>query len=187
MMWGEYDETKARRRGRFLYMMGEMRWLIVAELVIVAMLTTLIFVPRPFLVWNVSASAPVGLYKVGGKADIARGDMVVARVRSGLRMFAARRGYLPLNVPLVKRVVGLPGDKVCAEGASVRVNGKFVATRRALDARQRPMPRWSGCVDMVEGDYFLVMSDNPASFDGRYFGVSNIDDIVGEARLVWRR
>ena len=186
-MHSEREKTGGRRRGHIPHMIGEMRWLLVAEAVVLALLATTIFAPRPLLVWNVSASAPAGLYLVRGKAHIERGDMVIARVRSGLRLFAARRGYLPANVPLVKRVVGIAGDRVCAAGAAVRVNGKLVATRRAADARQRPMPRWTGCVDMVEGDFFLVMSDSPASFDGRYFGVSNIDDIVGEARLLWRR
>jgi len=183
----EDSPAKARGRGPIRRMIAEARWMLAAEAVVIALLATLLFVPRPLLVWNGSASAPIGLYWVRGKAGIARGDMVVARMRSGLRQLAARRGYLPANVPRVKRVVGFAGEKVWAAGNTVTVNGTRIATRRAHDAMGRAMPRWTGCVDMVEGDYFLIMADSPASFDGRYFGVSNVEDIVGEARLLWRR
>lgn len=45
-----------------------------------ALVSTLLIEPRPLLVWNASASAPVGLYAVGDAAPLARGDMVIARV-----------------------------------------------------------------------------------------------------------
>lgn len=143
--------------------------------------------PRPLLVWNVSASAPVGLYGVRGMGDLARGDMVIARLPEGLRLFAARRGYLPLNVPLVKSVAAVPGDRVCAFGPAVSVNGRFVAGRFSSDMRGRDMPWWLGCVDLLDEDYLLLMPDSAASFDGRYFGISSGKDVIGEATLLWRR
>ncbi|SBV32281.1 Conjugative transfer signal peptidase TraF [uncultured Sphingopyxis sp.] len=152
-----------------------------------ALAATLIVEPRPRLVWNASASAPVGLYAVGDGAALARGDMVIARVPGEFRMMAARRHYLPANVPLVKRVAAASGDEVCAIGARVMVNGRLVARRLDRDGAGRVMPRWSGCAELGRGEFFLLMTDSPASFDGRYFGVSNADDIVGRARLLWRR
>ncbi|KTE04336.1 hypothetical protein ATE68_01415 [Sphingopyxis sp. H038] len=163
------------------------RWTLVAFAVILLVLGSLIARPRPLLLWNVSASAPVGLYFVGSAGRLARGDMVAARVPSGLRLFAARRRYLPMNVPLVKRVAAVSGDIVCASGSDVTVNGRRVARRVAHDGLGRPMPWWSGCVELVEGDAFLLMTDSPASFDGRYFGVSPAADVMGEAVLLWRR
>ena len=152
-----------------------------------ALVSTLLVEPRPWFVWNASASAPVGLYAVGDAAPLARGDMVIARMPDEFRMMAARRRYLPANVPLVKRVAAVPGDEVCAIGARVMVNGRIVARRRDRDGAGRPMPWWSGCAELRSGEYFLLMTDSPASFDGRYFGVSNAGDIVGRARLLWRR
>ena len=152
-----------------------------------ALVSTLLIDPRPRLVWNASASAPVGLYAVGEAAPLARGDMVIARVPVEFRMFAARRHYLPANVPLVKRVAAAAGDEVCAAGARVTVNGQLVAWRHDRDGAGRPMPWWSGCAELRPGEYFLLMADSPASFDGRYFGVCEAGDIVGKARLIWRR
>lgn len=163
------------------------RWALVCSGIVVALAVTLLAPPRARLVWNASASAPVGLYAVGDRAEFVRGDMVIARVPGEFRMFAARRHYLPANVPLVKRVAAAAGDEVCAAGARVTVNGRVVAVRLDRDGAGRPMPWWSGCAKLGAGEYFLLMADSAASFDGRYFGVSEVRDIVGKARLLWRR
>ncbi len=163
------------------------RWAVGCGGLALALAGTLIAAPRPRLLWNASASAPVGLYAVGDGAALARGDMVIARVPGEFRMMAARRHYLPANVPLVKRVAAASGDEVCAAGARVTVNGRLVARRLDRDGAGRPMPWWSGCAELAAGEYFLLMTDSPASFDGRYFGVSEAGDIVGKARLIWRR
>ncbi|HEV7311323.1 S26 family signal peptidase [Sphingopyxis sp.] len=163
------------------------RWAIGCGGLAASLAATLLVDPRPRLVWNASASAPVGLYAVGDGAALVRGDMAIARVPGEFRMFAARRHYLPANVPLVKRVAAAAGDEVCAVGARVMVNGRLVARRLDRDGAGRPMPWWSGCAELRSGEYFLLMADSTASFDGRYFGVSEDGDIVGKARLLWRR
>lgn len=154
---------------------------------VVLPLLTLKGAQPPWLVWNVSSSAPTGLYVVGERKGLGRGDMVVATLPAASRHFAAVRGYLPMNVPLVKRVAAVPGDRVCAYEEYVGVNGRRVAARLPADARGRTLPRWGGCEWLGEGRYLLLMADNPASFDGRYFGISDADDIIGKARLLWRR
>jgi conjugative transfer signal peptidase TraF len=141
--------------------------------------------PLPLLVWNVSASAPRGLYAVSPGVAVRPGDMVIARVPAPWRRLAAARRYIPVNVPLVKRVAAGEGDRVCAVGAAIRVNGRRVALRRAVDGRGRAMPRWEGCVTLRGGALFLLM-DAPDSFDGRYFGPTAPGDLIGRARLIWR-
>jgi conjugative transfer signal peptidase TraF len=153
----------------------------------IALGATIILPPRPLLVWNASASAPVGLYAVGAPVPLRTGDIVIARVPETWRMFAARRRYLPANVPLVKRVAAEPGDTICALGATITVNGRPVAERRAADGAGRPMPTWSGCTTLRKGALFLLMTDSAASFDGRYFGPTEPRDIIGKATLLWRR
>jgi conjugative transfer signal peptidase TraF len=145
---------------------------------------TVIAPPAPRLVWNVSASAPRGLYLVGSPNRAGVGDMVIARVPAPWRRLAAVRRYLPANVPLVKRVAARPGDRICASGKRILVNGRPVAARLAADGHGRPMPWWRGCIRLGEDALFLLM-DDPASFDGRYFGPTLRGDIVGSARLLW--
>jgi type IV secretory pathway protease TraF len=112
--------------------------------------------------------------------------MAVARLPERYRQLAADRRYLPLDVPLVKRVAAYGGDKICAVGNQVLVNGRRAAVRQVGDSKGRPMPKWSGCIRLHGRDVFLLM-DNPASFDGRYVGATKGADIIGKARLLWSR
>ena len=139
------------------------------------------------LVWNASASAPLGLYRVEPHAPVRRGDMVVAWLPQGARLLAASRHYLPANVPLVKRITAVEGDRVCARNNRILINGRLVATRRARDPSGRAMPWWSGCARLGRGDLFLLSPAGPLAFDGRYFGVTRAPDLVGKARLLWPR
>jgi conjugative transfer signal peptidase TraF len=145
-----------------------------------------VFPPALRLVWNASASAPIGLYSVSPGGLAQPGDMVIARVPESHRRLAATRRYLPMNVPLVKRVAAAAGDEVCALGQEIFVNGRRIAERLAADGAGRPMPSWSGCVRLRGRQLFLLMNA-PASFDGRYFGVTEGRDIIGKARLLWSR
>lgn len=149
--------------------------------------TTIVARPLPRFVWNASASAPVGLYAVTPGAPVKPGDMVIARLPPRYRMFAARRHYLPANVPLVKRVAAVSGSQVCALGPSLFLDGSPLADRRRRDGAGRRMPWWEGCVRLGRGQVFLLMPGNANSFDGRYFGVSDQADIIGKARLLWAR
>ena len=133
-----------------------------------------------------AASAPIGLYAVAPGAFVEPGDMVVARLPKRYRLLAASRHYLPTNVPLVKRVAAYAGDEVCALGRDIFINGRRIASRRAVDAAGLPMPWWSGCLVLRGRQLFLLM-DSPSSFDGRYFGPTEGIDVIGKARLLWRR
>lgn len=138
------------------------------------------------LVWNASPSAPVGLYRLHGDRTPGRGDMVIARTPGPARTLAARRHYLPANVPLVKRVAAGAGDRVCASGAEILINGRRAAQRQRRDRAGRLMPWWSGCRRLEAREYFLLM-DSPLSFDGRYFGITRASDVLGRAELLWTR
>lgn len=148
---------------------------------------TIALPPLPRLVWNASASAPIGLYIVSPGAILQRGDMVVAWLPAEARQLAASRHYLPRNVPLVKRVAGIAGDTICAVDRMVTLNGRPVAVRRAADAAGRPLPAWQGCVRLAPGMIFLLMTETPDSFDGRYFGPTLGQDVIGKAAPLWLR
>lgn len=158
-----------------------------ATAVATATMATLVWAPSPILVWNASASAPIGLYRVSASREAVRSDMVIAWPPDAARRLGAERHYLPANVPLVKRVAGTAGDRVCAEGRVVTVNGRLAAVRRSEDLRGRPLPWWRGCEVLRPGDLFLLTADVPQAFDGRYFGVTRRGQIIGRARLLWRR
>lgn len=138
------------------------------------------------LVWNASASAPIGLYAVTPPDDVRTGEMVIAWTPDPARSLAADRHYLPSNVPLVKRVAAASGDRVCASGEAITINGRRAAVRRSTDAAGRAMPWWRGCRLLARHEYLLQM-DKPNSFDGRYFGITDNRDLVGRAVLIWAK
>lgn len=180
LAWGDALRAQTMRRAR----LG--RRIAAVGITTLVVLASAALPPTPRFVWNASASAPIGLYWVRPGADLGPGDMVVAQLPQGVRQMAARRRYLPLNVPLVKRVVAVAGDEVCGLGKDIFLNGRRIAERRHADAQGRPMPTWSGCMRLRGRQLFLMM-DAPASFDGRYFGVTGGVDVVGKARLLWAR
>lgn len=180
------EAAPEERRSDHLYRARMWRWILALDLGFWLIVLSIAFPPRPLLVWNASASAPVGLYRIVPGAALSRGDMAIARTPTTFRRLAAERRYLPENVPLVKRVAGIAGDRICASGEAVTVNGRRVATRLAKDGSGRPMPWWRGCRVLQAGELFLLM-DAPASFDGRYFGISEQTDIVGRAYPLWTR
>ncbi len=142
--------------------------------------------PAPRLVWNASASAPIGLWRIHPESPLRAGDMVLAHTPDYVRQLAASRRYIPANVPLVKRIAAQGGDDVCAVGATIFVNGRPVAERLTHDRAGRPLPRWHGCEMLRDGRVLLLM-DRPDSFDGRYFGPVSEAAIIGKATPLWLR
>ena len=152
-----------------------------------ALIASLLWRPRPLLLWNATPSSTVGLYAVSAPAVPAVGDTVVAWPPATARRMASARGYLPFDVPLVKRVAAVRGDRVCAMRGRIFINGRSAASRHAYDPAGRPMPRWSGCVRLERGQIFLLSAAGPLAWDGRYFGISRTSEIVGRARPLWTK
>lgn len=140
------------------------------------------------LIYNASESAPVGFYWID-QQPISRGDYVYVPVPGRVRKLVIERGYLPPDVPLLKRVVGLNGDRICRDRTEISVNGTVVATAKLRDGLGRKMPDWHGCHIITERTVFLLQ-EHPQSFDGRYFGPVDRRLIFGRAtrvRLPWRK
>lgn len=146
-----------------------------------------LFAPRPRLIWNASASVPIGLYLVQEAGGIAVGDLVAVAPPDDLAGFLADRGYLPRGVPILKHIAALTRSTVCRIGAVVTVDGRPVAVARPRDRRDRALPTWSGCRTLTEDEAFLLNPDAPESFDGRYFGPLPVDAIVARLEPIWTR
>jgi len=139
----------------------------------------------PWVVWNASASVPIGLYAVDTIIDAHTGDLVVVRPPEPLARFLADRGYLPRGVPLLKHVAALAGQTVCRIGHSVTVDAIEMGEARERDRRGRALPVWEGCRVIATGDVFLMNPRSADSLDGRYFGPLPAASIVGRAIPLW--
>lgn len=146
---------------------------------------TAIAPPVPKLVWNASASVPIGLYEISPAGRLHVTELVLAMPPEPLASFLANGGYLPRGVPLLKRVAALPGQTVCRDGLAITVDGVQLAEARERDRRGRELPVWTGCRVIADGEVFLLNWDEPSSLDGRYFGQVPVSSIVGQASPLW--
>ena len=124
---------------------------------------------------------PTGLYAVRPAGVLHVGELVVLRPPEPLASFLADRGYLPKGVPLLKRILALPGQTVCRVGRTITIDA--IATGEALefDRRGRPLPVWQGCRAIAPGEVFVMNSRSEDSLDGRYFGPLPASAITGRA------
>ncbi|RSU61407.1 S26 family signal peptidase [Sphingobium yanoikuyae] len=137
--------------------------------------------PFPRVIWNASASAPIGLYRIHPDRDPAIGALVAVAPPARWSRWMAGRGYLPEGVPLLKHVAAKAGQRVCRKGDVVTVDGHPVASARARDGRGRPLPVWRGCRTLEPGQLFLLNPSVPDSLDGRYFGPLPASTVIGRA------
>jgi len=144
----------------------------------------LVLKPLPLLVWNASASVPVGLYAVSTGTPPKVHDLVLVRLPEEARSLASDRRYLPSDTPAIKHVAAVGGDGVCISDGAVYVNGKHRADALRQDSQGRVLRPWRGCMRLTTDQIFLL-NDAPASFDGRYFGPSPRADVIGIVTPLW--
>lgn len=94
-----------------------------------------------------------------------RGDIIVLR--------PPRRG----SVPLIKRVVGLPGDLVEIKDDHVYINGEPLEEDYLSQPTKGSMPPRL----VPEGHVFVLGDNRQASNDSRSFGMVPYGDIIGRA------
>jgi len=135
----------------------------------------------PRYIWNASHSVPIGLYRVQPVSKLAVTELVAIQPPDLLATFLDLNGYLPLGVPMLKRVLALPGQTVCRRGLAIAVDGIDVGQARERDGRGHPLPVWDGCRAIADGDVFVMNCQSADSLDGRYFGPLPASAVIGRA------
>ena len=148
------------------------------EMIVIAGITVFVirtFLAQPFLVSGASMSSNFnsGDYLIVDEItyrfdDPKKGDVVVFRYPNDPSTF------------YIKRIVGLPSDRIKIEGGDVFVNEQKV-NEPYLDESVQTL----GDVNLIlEEGYYFVMGDNRYhSFDSRSWGPLEREKIVGLARL----
>ena len=139
----------------------------------------------PRLVWNASASVPVGLYVVRASNPPPLDDLVAVRLPDDLSSWVVERGYVVADTLLLKRVAAVSGMTVCRDGVDIAIDGTVVAQAASADRHGRPLPRWTGCITLGSDEVFLLVAGVADSLDGRYLGPFSADTILGRAIPLW--
>jgi len=166
-----------------------------AAVSLLGVISVVTFAPR--LIWNASASAPIGLYAIEPERSPELTDLVAVRAPEPLDNFLVERGYIGRGVPLMKRVAALPGQRVCRHGVAITVDAVPMGDALARDRLGRLLPVWQGCRTIADGELFLMNWQVRDSLDGRYFGPLPASAVIGRAtplytdedgdgRFVWR-
>ena len=141
----------------------------------------------PAYIWNASKSVPIGLYQLQPVGGLAVTELVAVRPPEPLATFLDLNGYLPIGVPMLKRVLALPGQMVCRKGLTISVDGIDMGDALSRDSRGRPLPVWQGCHSVEPDELFLMNWQSEDSLDGRYFGFVPNSSVIGKALPVWTR
>ena len=116
---------------------------------------------------NPTPSLPRGLYRIVPDVLPLKGDLVTFCLEGEKAAYALEREYLGAGScpsgaqPLLKRLVGLPGEKVDLGGrVALKVDSQGREVKASADLEGGIIP----------SDMAVVLADHPGSFDSRYFG-----------------
>ncbi len=155
-----------------------------ASLVTAVAATIAVDVPRR-IIWNLSASVPLGLYVTMPVQQLRVDELVAVSAPEKLANYMASRRYLGAGAPMLKHVAALPGQLVCRRKLRIQIDGRPVASAQLADSGARPLPVWRGCHRLTDDEVFLLNARVSDSFDGRYFGVLPRSTVIGRAVPVW--
>ena len=146
---------------------------------------------------NTSKSMPRGLYLVDRLQDVERGQIVALCIpNASAAAIYKRRNYLGASSrclvglpPVIKPIVGLPGDFIQISTAGTFVNGQLLPNSRVFDTDSQGLEiehlavGWSK--RLAPGEYFALANFTERSLDSRYYGTVHMGDLRGRARPIF--
>jgi conjugal transfer pilin signal peptidase TrbI len=94
--------------------------------------------------------------------------------------------FFPDGTKIYKVVDGVPGDKVEVSPEGVRVNGRLVVKGLPLVERLNTPAEGFSRSFTIPPRYYLMLGRAPMSYDGRYWGLVQEDDMIGRAYQFWK-
>lgn len=147
---------------------------IVIALVVEAFLVQAFWIPSPSMVPTLEVGDRVLVNKLSYKFhDVHRGDVIVFERPPG-----ASNGADDEIKDLIKRVVGVGGDRLETRDGELYVNGERIDEPYLEPGTRTDMPE---PVEVAEGTVFVMGDNRENSEDSRVFGAVDEDTIVGRA------
>lgn len=146
---------------------------------------------------NTTRSVPVGVYlTVPGRAPAVGDYVFLCPPDTAVFQLARARGYIGAGPcpggyeHLFKVILAAKTDVVSVQADGVRVNGRLLPGSAPLDAdtASRPLPVYRlDPAPLAAGTVLVMTTDNPRSFDARYFGPIGAAQIAAVVRplFVW--
>lgn len=149
-------------------------WILPAIIVIIAgclirqFVCTQVYIPSSSMVPTLNINDRLIVTRIWNKDKIERGDILV---------FDSDE----LHETLIKRVIGLPGDKISIEKGMVKVNNELLEENYVKNNDDE----YKGEFTVPEDKLFFLGDNRPESFDSRYWNNPYIDEdkIWGKAKI----
>lgn len=143
------------------------------------------------IIVNLTSSMPQGIYlRAGG--DIARNDIIAFCLHEPYKTFGLKRGYLipglrcQGSMPLIKKVIALPGDDVVLRDQTITVNNQtYSYPTYYRDSLNRPLKVYPRGHYLKTPGYWVIGSENSHSWDSRYWGPLSRKQILGKFFLLF--
>lgn len=142
---------------------------------------------------NTTPSIPVGLYHISAETANVGAYVSFCPPKGHLFDDAKERGYIEAGwcpggySHMLKKILAAKNDDVVIDDVGVFVNGRLLdhSQPKIADPAGRPLPVIRQGYHL-DNHAVLVMTDqNDNSFDGRYFGPIDVDQITGVLRPLW--
>lgn len=144
---------------------------------------------------NYSTSEPIGKYLLFDNNNINTGDLRVVCLSQDKQIYLSIMSKIGLEpditscnglTPLLKRVVGVPGDVIKLESDGVFVNDILLPNSMATQYyhSQYLYPQRLGKYQLQKNEYW-ISGNGLNSYDSRYFGTVNVNEIKQKAVILW--
>lgn len=158
-----------------------------------AILVVSFIVEKTGIIYNNTPSIPTGFYKKSSiTLPLKRNELVALCIDEEYSKLAQEREYIGYGTcpgnssQFLKRIVGVEGDKVIINALGVFINGKFVDNSHVFlkDDKNREMPT-QNINRVLNMDEYVVMGETNDSFDSRYFGVVQTEQVKNRIKKVF--
>lgn len=136
---------------------------------------------------NLHAGQRIIVSQIGGALHPPFGRTVHAAPGESHVSSVLRRGQVvvfydqppqPASIPLIKRLIGLPGDTIEIRDGQVFINNRLL-DEPYVHGKLTTGGRYGGPLILGDAEYFFMGDNRPNSRDSRHFGPIPADQIVG--------
>ena len=162
-----------------------LEWGVLIVVVLIASLLVRVYVFQTFSIpsGSMEPTLMIGDRIVVDKLAVELGTIHVGDIIVFKAPPAVRQDCSDAVADLVKRVIGLPGDRLTSRGSTIYVNG------RALDeawSHWEPLGSAIGHVTVPAGRYFVMGDHHDNSCDSRTWGTVARADVIGKVFMrIW--
>ena len=150
-------------------------------LIIITLIVSILKSRGYWITYQVTPSMPKGFYFVRPVKQLQSGNIAVFSPPSAILKLMLKHHWIPDDGLMMKYVFAVPGDNVCLREHQVWINGRVMAKIFQDYEPGKSLPHAHFCGQLAKGQYLLMSTQVAHSFDGRYFGPIDEQNIVGKA------